>query len=288
LFAAAQAGAVLVPSLGWKSMFLVGGIPGLLIVAYIRALPESPRWLIGKGRLDEAEKIIEDIEASTDKRIEPKARPQLAPAAAVKKAGLRELFSPFYLKRTLVVWALWFTAYFINNGLNNWLPSLYKSVYHLPLRESLRLASLSTVLSVIFVFICAFLVDRVGRRRWVMSAFAICGVLLTVLYFTGASSAYMVAAFASTAYAVCGTNTILLFLYTPEIYPTRMRAIGTSLATSWFRAASAASPAIVGMVLGADGVAPVFLMFAGCCVLGLLAAIGMTETRQKSLEEIAP
>jgi putative MFS transporter len=289
LLAAAQVGSLLVPTVGWQSMFLVGGIPGLLVVALIWFLPESPRWLIGKGRYDEAEKIIEGLEASTDKRIEPKQRP---PVIALKaphgKAGMRELFSSFYRKRTLVVWALWGTAYFIANGINNWLPSLYKTVYHLPLGEALRLASMSNVLSVIFVLICAFLVDRIGRRRWVMSSFVVAGVLLAALYLTGAKSAYTVMMLGSTAYAVVGTTTILLFLYTPEIYPTRMRAIGTSLATSWFRAASAASPAIVGMVLGADGVAPVFLMFAGVCVLGLFAAWGMTETSQKSLEEIAP
>jgi putative MFS transporter len=289
LLAAAQAGALLVPNVGWQSMFLVGGIPGLLIVGFIWFLPESPRWLIGKGRYDEAEKIIEGLEASTDKRIVPKARPPVAAVATPpRKAGMRELFSSFYRKRTLVVWALWGTAYFIANGLNNWLPSLYKTVYHLPLTESLRLASMSNVLSVVFVLVCAFLVDRVGRRRWVMCAFAVAALLLGALYLTGAHSAYTVMVLGSTAYAVVGTVTIMLFLYTPEIYPTRMRAIGTSLATSWFRIASAASPAMVGVVLGANGVATVFLMFAGVCLLGIVAGFGMTETRQKSLEEIAP
>lgn len=291
LLAAAQAGSLLVPYVGWQSMFLVGGIPGLLIVGFIWFLPESPRWLIGKGRYDEAEKIIEGIEASTDKRVVPKARPAAVAASAgapPRKAGLRELFSSFYRKRTFVVWSLWASAYFVANGLNNWLPSLYKTVYHLPLAESLRLASMSNVLSVIFVLVCAFLVDRVGRRRWVTCAFGIAGVLLAALYLSGAHSVYTVMFLGSTAYAVIGTVTIMLFLYTPEIYPTRMRAIGTSLATSWFRAASAASPAIVGVVLGANGVAMVFLMFAVVCVLGIVAGMGMTETRQKSLEEIAP
>lgn len=289
LLAAAQVGSFLVPTVGWQSMFLVGGIPGLLIVGFIWFLPESPRWLIGKGRYDEAEKIIAGLEATTTERIAPAVRPPVvAPAGLQVKGGVRELFSSFYRKRTLVVWALWGTAYFVANGLNNWLPSLYKTVYHLPLGESLRLASISNVLSVIFVLVCAFMIDRVGRRRWVMSSFVVAGILLAALYLTGARSAYTVMMLGSTAYAVIGTSTILLFLYTPEIYPTRMRAIGTSLATSWFRAASAAGPAIVGMVLGSRGVAPVFLMFAGVCVLGLAAAWGMTETRRKSLEEIAP
>ena len=150
------------------------------------------------------------------------------------------------------------------------------------------MASLSNVLSVIFVFVSAMLVDKVGRRRWVICAFIISGLLLLALYLSGASSVYMVMALGSGSYAVMGTATILLFLYTPEIYPTRMRAVGTALATSWFRLASAASPAIVGLVLGAEGLVPVFLMFAGVCAVGAVAAMGMTETRLKSLEELAP
>ena len=249
--------------------------------------------LISKGRLDEAEKIIEQIEASTPERITPKPRaaaPLIGPNAATPgaSAGVRELFAPFYRRRTLVVWTLWATAYFVNNGLNNWMPSLYKTVYHLPLQESLRLASLSSLLGVIFLFVAALLVDKVGRRRWIICAFIISGLLLLALYLNGAKSVYSVMLLGSTAYGVMGSATTLLFLYTPEIYPTRMRAVGTALATSWFRLASAASPAIVGLVLGAEGLVPVFLMFAGVCAIGAVAAMGMTETRLKSLEEIAP
>jgi putative MFS transporter len=85
-----------------------------------------------------------------------------------------------------------------------------------------------------------------------------------------------------------GTTTVMLYLYTPEIYPTRMRAIGTGLATSWLRAASAAAPAIVGVVLTAQGVAAVFLMFACTTVIGFIAATRMIETTNRSLEEISP
>ena len=73
----------------------------------------------------------------------------------------------------------------------------------------------------------------------------------------------------------------------PEIYPTRMRAIGTGLATSWLRLASAAAPTIVGLMVGEQGVAAVFLMFAGVAVVGMIAAMRMIETSNRRLEEIA-
>ncbi|MGA2963875.1 MAG: MFS transporter, partial [Candidatus Korobacteraceae bacterium] len=58
-------GILLVPRFGWQSMFVLGGVPALLIAVLVWRLPESPRWLIGKGRLDEAGEIVAQIEAAT-------------------------------------------------------------------------------------------------------------------------------------------------------------------------------------------------------------------------------
>jgi putative MFS transporter len=193
-----------------------------------------------------------------------------------------------YRPRTLAVWVLWATSYFVANGINNWLPTLYKTIYNMPLQEALRMASLTNVLSVLAVLGCALLVDRVGRRRWAMASFVVCGVLLGVLAALGAKSALSVMILASSAYAVMGTTTVLLYLYTPEIYPTRMRAIGTGLATSWLRVASATAPAIVGVVLSGKGIAAVFGMFAVANLIGLVAATRMIETTNRALEDISP
>jgi len=296
LMATGQIGAIVVPELGWKAMFLIGAIPGLVVAILVSRLPESPRWLINRGRLVEAEEIIVAMEASraaTRDEAAPASAPETcaprpAPVTAAR-TGPRwlETLSPAYLGRTVTVWALWASAYFIANGLNNWMPTLYRSVYELDLQVALRAASLTNVAQVILLLVCAFTIDRVGRRNWVMASFVLGGGALAALGLYGASSVVAVMILGTLAYGIIGSTNAVLYLYTPEIYPTRMRAIATGLATSWLRLASAVAPAIVGLLVGAQGIAAVFLMFAGVSVLGVLAASRMIETRNRRLEDIA-
>jgi putative MFS transporter len=289
LMATGQIGAIVVPALGWKAMFLAGAIPGLIVAVFVSRLPESPRWLIARGRLKEAETIIEQIEASTELRVDvaPTTSSGSTSGGQVQKSWWRELVSPAYRGRTLVVWTLWASAYFIANGLNNWMPSLYNTVYGLGLQASLRAASMTNVAQVILLFVCAFTIDRIGRRRWVTATFVLGGMLLGALGLFGAQSVVAVMILGTLSYGIIGSTNAVLYLYTPEIYPTRMRAIATGLATSWLRLASAAAPTLVGLMVGAKGIASVFLMFAGVSVVGALAATLMIETRNRRLEDIA-
>jgi putative MFS transporter len=112
--------------------------------------------------------------------------------------------------------------------------------------------------------------------------------MLAGLGFYGAHSVDSVMVFATLSYGVIGSTAAVLYLYTPEVYPTRMRAAGTGIATSWLRLASAVGPSLVGMLVHSGGVNAVFLLFAGVSVVGAVAALGMIETRGRSLEEIAP
>lgn len=284
LMAAGQAGAWLVPLWGWQAIFLIGGIPCLIIAVLVVRLPESPRWLISQGRLREAEEIVRQVENSAGQLPSVVAEVPIT----FKKTRWREVLSNAYRRRTFVVWMLWFCAYFVSNTLNNWLPTLYNTVYRLDLRQSLRAASLTNVTQVLLLLICAFCIDRFGRRNWTIACFVLGAALLGTLGIAGAHGVLGVIAVCTLSYGVLGSANAVLYLYTPEIYPTRMRVIGVGLATSWLRVASAVGPAIVGVMVAANGVGSVFLMFAGVSVIGALSAGGMIETRNQRLEELAP
>ena len=118
--------------------------------------------------------------------------------------------------------------------------------------------------------------------------FVVGAALLFSLGFFGAGSVTAVIALVTLSYGIVGSVNTVLYLYTPEIYPTRMRAIGTGAASCWLRLASAAGPLLVGYLVLARGPAAVFLMFAGAAVIGLVAATLALETRNRRLEDIAP
>jgi MFS transporter, putative metabolite:H+ symporter len=299
-----QIGAFVVPTLGWQVMFLIGAIPGLVIAGLLLRLRESPRWLIGKGRLEEAEAIIREIEASAGTTKDTTMTKDTMTKDTSSEEELRdlrdlrdlrgtktrwsELLSALYVRRTLIVWVLWACAYFITNGLNNWMPTLYNRVYGLSLDQALRAGTLTNIAQVAILLGCAFVIDRLGRRRWTTVCFVAGAALLAALGSFASGSVVAVITLVTLSYGIVGSVNAVLYLYTPEIYPTRMRALGTGAATCWLRLASAAGPILVGYLVAHSGTAAVFLMFAAAGVVGAVAATAMLETRNRRLEEIAP
>jgi putative MFS transporter len=272
-------------------MFVVGLVPSVLTIPLRWLMPESPRWLASKGRMAEANKVVKMLEDSATSRglvlPEPVVRP-IDPKASAP-SDWRELFKGIYLKRTLTIWALWFTAYMINNGLITWLPTLYRQMFKLPLETSLAYGWFTSGVGVLSSIACALLIDKVGRKRWYTWAFVLAVVPLLTLTGLGATSAVEVLVLASVAYAILQTITFSLYLYSSELYPTRLRAVGTGLGSAWLRAGSSLGPLLVGFIVGDFGIRYVFAAFAAVAVAGgvvtLLCAI---ETKGRVLEELSP
>jgi putative MFS transporter len=291
LMFAGMAGYFLVPIYGWKAMFIVGLVPAVLTIPLRWFMPESPRWLASKGRIAQADAVVKLLEQNATRRgfvlPPPMARPLDSKATA--RSDWRELFKGIYLRRTLMIWGLWVCVYMINNGLITWLPTLYKQVFQLPLQTSLAYGWITSGVGVVASIICALLIDKVGRKPWYATAFLLGTVPLLTLTWLGAASATEVLILATAAYAILQTIAFSLYLYSAELYPTRLRAIGTGFGSAWLRAGSSIGPLLVGWIVGDFGIRYVFLALAAVALCGGLATVLFAiETKGRVLEELSP
>ena len=291
LMFAGMAGYFLVPIYGWKAMFIVGLIPSVLTIPLRWFMPESPRWLASKGRIAEANAVVKLLEDSATKRGVVLQDPVVRPVDSKATAGSdwRELFKSIYLKRTLMIWGLWVCVYMINNGLVTWLPTLYKQVFQLSLQTSLAYGWITSSVGVLASIACALLIDKVGRKPWYSTAFLIATVPLLALAWLGATSATQVLIFATAAYAVLQTIAFSLYLYSAELYPTRLRAVGTGFGSAWLRAGSSMGPILVGTIVADLGIQYVFAAFAAVALAGgIVTLLFALKTKGRVLEELSP
>lgn len=289
LVAASVLSVWMVPHYGWQSMFYLGAAPALLALCLRVLLPESPRWLAVHGHPAEADAALTLIEretvASTGKEL---PAPQPAIATREHKASLSDLFGTLYLRRTLTVWVIWFAAYFINYGFVIWLPTLYRTVFKLPLDVSLKYNMITQAIGLLGTLVCALSIDYVGRRTWFAAAFAAGGISIAMLFLTPGATSEQVLIFMSIAYFFISTVNIGVYLYTPELYPTRSRALGVGTATAWLRFASIIGPSIVGHMLGGD-MPSVYLLFAATAICAaVITGLFAVETKGRVLEEVSP
>jgi putative MFS transporter len=281
----------LIPLFGWHVMFVIGGLPILLAVALPYLIPESPRWLAAQGDVGKAGAIVTRVEAevvrSGTKFIDSVSLPELPVVEG--RASLADLLQNGYRSRTISAWVIAWCAAITAYGLLSWMPSLYTTVYKIPVAEALRYALANNVASFVGGLVAIGLIDLIGRRRCFIIGFAAASVPLLYLWFMGAS----VPLFAVVVLAAISTGAMSfimggIYVYAPEIYPTRMRALGTGATSAWLRIGAVMGPLFVGAILPAGGITGVFLLFAGGAVLGAIVVFFFgIETRGRPLEEIA-
>jgi MFS transporter, putative metabolite:H+ symporter len=290
LVAVALIGRSIVP-IGWQYLFFVGGLPALLAVVMMRDLPESPRWLASRGCFGEAATALVLIEKKVEAAIgKPLPAIEGVPRTVTAKRGAwMEMFSSAYRQRTLVIWVAWFATYFVNYGLTTWLPTIYRTLFKLSLEDALNYGLISQAAGLFTSLACALLIDRVGRRIWFALAFAGTAAALLTLWWIGPSSAERVLVFAILTNLCVSTLSLALYLYTAELYPTRIRALGTATGTAWLRIASVLGPQVFGNTVGSGSIGRAFLVF-GLVALGasVVLALFATETKARVLEEISP
>jgi MFS transporter, putative metabolite:H+ symporter len=281
------------PEAGWRALFAVGAAPLLLAVVAVWWLPESVRWLIEKGRTREAEAIVQrfedDAKAAGLALPPPEARAQ----PDTQPTRFAELFHPNYRRRTALCWLHWFLCYYVVVGLVTWLPGLFVRVGHLSATQGLLAAVGVNLITVVMGYVSAWLIDRLGRRIVFsvgfagMAAGALIGVVEIALLHVQGWVPLFSAACVMQAFLIF--NAMGCYLYTAELYPTRMRGWGTSTGRAVSLAASILAPITVGAILASPlGAGGMFTVFTIASLLGLAVILWLgIETKDMQLEELS-
>ena len=275
------------PSLGWRGVFILEGIPAVLVMVVRRYVPESPRWLASRGRTADAERVMAGIEREVQARS---GAPLPAPAPLPVQAegsggGIGLLWSGRYARRTTMLWGLWFFALLGFYGLTTWLGALLqakgfpvtKSVYY---TVGISLAGIPGFLT------AAWLVEAWGRKGtcalMLLGSAAFC-----YLYGSAGTQGQLIGFGLCMQFCLFGMWSVL-YAYTPELYPTRVRATGSGCASAVGRLGSLIGPYAVGLVLPVAGQAGVFTMGAGAFVVAAVVVLLLgEETKGRALEEIS-
>jgi MFS transporter, putative metabolite:H+ symporter len=289
--AAAIVSWLVVPSWGWRWIFVIGALPALLVIPLRLIMPESPRWLARSGQLDEADRVTSDIENKVSdggKRVLPPI-PTVYPHEVAKATSFRELFQGIYSRRTIVLWVMWGMMGGISYGNQIWIPTIVNKVYHVSLANTFGYSALGYLFLLAGCVVTALLIDRVGRRLIFNACFLADAVLTGILWTIALhSSGELVIALAMLIATVNGCAGLTFWVYAPESYPSRMRALGSGTASACARVFAMITPSAVGYILQHYDVSGVFALFFVMGVVALTASILAHEPSWKALEEVSP
>ena len=281
-------GFLIIPTWGWRPMFIIAGI-GSLIVWYLRKnLPESPRWLEAQGRTAEAEALMESIE----KEVQATSGPLPAPkrAVATPQLTVAAIFKPPILQRLLVgCWVL-ITINTLIFGFVIFLPQFF-------LRQGLTITNslgYTVVLAAASLVGCAFgavLSDYIGRRWSIIGAsFLTIAAGWVYSHFNAASDPVIVLSVGAILIVAIYIQTAILFgVYTPELFPTEIRLRANGICNTLGRGATVVSPFVVGYLMVNYQLPGVVWLMIGLVVIQIIAVYFWgVEPARRSLEGLDP
>ena len=288
LVIAAALSLFIIPRWGWRALFFVGVIPAVLLFFVRRYMPESVRYLLSKGKVDEAERTVAQIEKQAIGRPltadEIKAIPGVRPEVGTQmKVTVFELLAPGRAKNTLLLWVVSFGFLWASNGILFMLPTILLQ-RGIPLTRAITFMLVQALSAIVGYSACGFLIDRYGRRP-VLFLYYFVGAFFH-LWFAMASGMWLYFAAAAVGWVnpgVYGATGI----YVSELHPTHLRAT----AVGWFfgigRIGSFLAPTVVGFMLAYGAGAYVLHTFALSYLVAAIALwfIGI-ETKGRVLEQI--
>ncbi|HUN94869.1 MAG TPA: MFS transporter [Bradyrhizobium sp.] len=274
---------IIIPSFGWRAMFVLGGI-GALIVWYLRkSLPESPRWLEAVGRTEEAEALMQSIEREAAQG-QPLPAPAAVPTSAVS-ADLATLFAPPLLSRMIVGSICLITINTLLYGFVTWLPVFFIK-QGLSIATSFGYSLLMALGAPIGSAIGALTADHWGRKPTIIGA-SLIAVVLGVIYPMISDPVLLPAVGFALTVPIYVLVALLFGVYIPELFPTEVRLRASGIVNTLGRGATIVTPFMVVALFETHGVAGVMALMIGLLVVQIVAvwAFGI-EPRHRSLEEL--
>lgn len=287
IFAAAGAGVLIVPNFGWRWLFALGTLPAILVFFIRRGVPESPRWLADRNRHAEAAASLAYVGVTLG--MLDQAQGELAalpPRAPEPEARFSDLFTSAYARRVTHTWMLWFCAGFSSYAFSVWLPTIFATYYHINLTRSLLYTFIIAGMSILGRIVAFSLIDIVGRKALIIIGYGVAGC--AALMFTRASTEAALLATAMCYGAFADIGSLAMTVYTPEVYPVRIRGKGAALAMGWGRFGGMVSPLLAGFLIQADHLIWVWGFMAAFqfTAAGVTFVLGQ-ETSRRNLESVA-
>ncbi|GAC1541661.1 MAG: MFS transporter [Vulcanimicrobiaceae bacterium] len=275
------------PYFGWRAVFVAVGMLSLVVFLVRRGLPESPRWLADRGRFAEAEAVMAKMESEVRRRT-GRDLPEPASFRSETHAhanSFATIFSREYIKRTIMIFGVWFFALLGFFGLNSWIAVLLKS-HGFSIIGSVGFVTLITLGGIPGFYLTGLLLERIGRKP-VTAAVLVLGAAaayfygsatnVTLLFVTGFIMQFFMFGMWSALYA-----------YTPELYPTRARATGAGFASAFGRVGAIIGPIVLPVVVANAGSAAAFNLGATAfCIAAVLVLTLGVETKGRVLELVS-
>lgn len=234
----------------WRWMFVVGGASILIIPIGAKMLRESPRWLVQRGRVAEAESIVEEC-------IGVKTNLSAQAAACVEQGKINMLktmkimFSKNYIKRTFVVLIVCWGVLIGNTYLMGWMATLLTGL-GMPLATVMTVFAISQWGTPIGDFTCSAFAEKGGRKGAIVAFCLITGLCYIAIGFVGASAV----GFAIFYFLRCvfgNGATTMMWNYTAENYPNAIRSSANGLLMGTGRLVVAASMFTIPLFMSSIG-----------------------------------